>query len=254
MSIFLEKANSATADELKSQGAVSAAIKHAGTHDVIIEKMYETDGGTWRSMTIEFVTPEGETARYQGFFGVPKSTDQTDIDKAEAQTARVVGDIARFVKAAGLPDIKAAAQGAVTESDDKGRTITVFPKVAKKKLIITTTTVIDGQKKDGQVLPDKVFVKQEIDSYKTLNKDGKDLMGRDCRDSYDAEAQSKVEIAYGYESNAKHQARLAELTEKIAFAAQETKVTPVTAMPTGTPVTAEAAVAAAPVVDVSDDI
>ena len=251
MSIFLEKANSATAEELKSQGAISAAIKHSGTHNVVIEKMYETDGGTWKSMTIEFSTPEGETARYQGFFGSPKSTDQADIEKAESQTARVVADIARFVKAAGLPDIKAAAQGAVTESDDKGRTITVFPKVAKKKLIITTTTVIDGQKKDGQVLPDKVFVKQEIDTYKILNKDGKDLMGRDCRDSYDAEAKTKIEIAYGYESNAKHQAKLAELTEKLA---SQAPVTPVTAMPTGTPVTTEAAVAAAPVVDVSDDI
>ena len=234
-SIFLSEANSATAEELKNQGKVSAAIRTAGAHELVISKMYETTGDNWSSKTVEFANSIGETIKYQGFFGVPKSTSEEDVQKAEAQTKRTLADVARIIKAAGVPDIKAASGGAVTETDDKGRTLTVFPKVANKKLIGVTYTLLDGQKKDGNIIPDKVYVKQELDTFKFLDKSGKDQMGRDRKADFDAEAKTRIEIGYSYKDNPKHIAKLAELQHKLtnsisAYLAQVQE--PLAGMPT----------------------
>jgi hypothetical protein len=215
MSIFIEQSNELTAESAKALGNSSAAIKTAGTHDLIIKKAFETDGGTWKSFTVNFETPEGETINYMGFFGVAKDTSAEAISKAEAQTNRTMADVSRIAKAAGLPSVKEMAGGAVQEVDSKDRPITVFPKIANKKLIGTTFTSIDGQKVNGSIAPDKVFPKQVLDTFKFLATNGKDGMGRNCREAYDAEAVERIEIAYGYEKNPKHIAKLAMLQEKL---------------------------------------
>ena len=216
MSIFITTVNELSTDEAKSLGAQSSAIKEAGCHDLIIKKCYETTTDNWSSMTVEFETPLGETIHYSGFFGTPKDSSAEAVDKANQQTKRTMADISRIVKAAGIPSVKEAAGGAVAEVDDKGRKVTVFTKLANKKLVGTTYTLIDGQKKDGQIIADKVFVKQELDTLKFLTKDGKDGMGRDCRESFDADSKNRIEIAYGYDKNAKHIATLNKLLEKQA--------------------------------------
>ena len=238
MSIFITTVNDLSVDEAKSLGAQSSAIKEAGCHDLTIKKCYETTTDNWSSMTVEFETSLGETIHYSGFFGIPKDSSAEAVDRANQQTKRTMADISRIVKAAGIPSVKEAAGGAVAEVDDKGRKVTVFTKLANKKLIGTTYTLIDGQKKEGQVIADKVFVKQELDTLKFLTKDGKDGMGRYCKESFDADAKSRIEIAYGYDKNAKHIATLNKLLEKQAVsqvsAVSQTPATtqaPLTGMP-----------------------
>lgn len=232
MSLFIENVNNLTTDEAKSLGAQSSSIKEAGCHDLIIKKMYETTGDSWSSMTVEFETATTkETISYSGFFGTPKDASAEAVDKANQQTKRVMADISRIVKAAGIPSVKEAASGAVAEVDDKGRKVTVFTKVANKKLVGTTYTLIDGQKKDGQIITDKVFVKQELDTLKFLSKDGNDGMGRPCREAFDAEAKARIEIAYGYDKNPKHIATLNKLLEKQATSTAPQTTAPLTGMP-----------------------
>lgn len=218
MSIFLSKVAELSGEEAKNLGNQSAAIKDAGCHDLVIKKMFVTEGPTWESITVDFATASGETISYSGFVGVAKDTSPEAVEKAEAQTKRTMGDISRIIKAAGIPDIKTATAKTATEVDERGRAITVFTEPANKKLVGTTYTLIDGQKKDNQILPDKVFVKQELDTFKFLTKDGKNGLGRDSREAFEAEAKQRVEIAYGYEKNPKHIAKLNELNEKLVMA------------------------------------
>ena len=246
MSIFLSKAAELSGEEAKNLGNQSAAIKEAGCHDLVIKKMYVTEGGTWESITVDFATAQGETISYSGFVGVAKDTSAEAIEKAEAQTKRTMADISRIIKAAGIPDIKIATAKTATEVDEKGRTITVLTEPANKKLVGTTYTTIDGQKKDGQVLPDKVFVKQELDTFKFLTKDGKNGLGRDSREAFDAEAKQRIEIAYGYEMNPKHIAKLNELNEKLAMANHTQPAQQLPGMPSAQP--------AAAVIPTSQDI
>ena len=204
----------ATKETLDSLGKESTAIKTAGVHEVTIKAAYNTsgtkDGAEWNSITVEFENDAGETARLSEFFAVAKDGTQDAIDKANRTNTRIMNIMTRLAKSAGIPDIKAATSGFQESTDDKGRTITAYPKFKGKKVNIVTFTEISADIKD----PSKVYVSQTVDTAKFLDKDGKDGMGRDCIEAYTAEAKTKIEIEYRSQTNPAAISKLATLQEQ----------------------------------------
>lgn len=204
----------ATKETLDSLGKESTGIKTAGVHEVTIKAAYNTsgikDGAEWNSITVEFETAAGETARLSEFFAVAKTNSQEDIDKANRTNTRIMNIMTRLAKSVGIPDIKAATSGFQESTDDKGRTTTLYPKFKNKVVNIVTFTQISADAKD----PTKVYVKQEVDTSKFLDKDGKDGMGRPCIETYAAEAKAKIEIEYKSQTNPACISKLATLQEQ----------------------------------------
>ena len=223
----------ATKETLDSLGKESTGIKTAGVHEVTILAAYNTsgtkDGAEWNSITVEFETKDGETARLSEFFATAKSNSQDDIDKANRTNTRIMNIITRLAKSIGIPDIKAATAGYSESTDDKGRTITIYPKFKGKKVNIVTYTEISADQKD----PNKVYVKQIVDANKFLDKDGKDGMGRDCIEAYTTEAKAKIEIEYKSQTNPACISKLATLQEQLMGVAPQTQQ--LTGMPSATP-------------------
>jgi len=204
----------ATKETLDSLGKESTGIKTAGVHEVTITAAYNTtgqkDGAEWNSITVEFETKEGETARLAEFFAVPKDSSQAEVEKANRTNTRIMNIMTRLAKSIGIPDIKAATAGYQESTDDKGRTVTVYPKFKGKKVNIVTFTEISADQKD----PNKVYVKQVVDANKFLDKDGKDGMGRDCIEAYTTEAKARIEIEYKSQANPACISKLATLQEQ----------------------------------------
>lgn len=221
----------ATKETLDSLGKESSGIKTPGVHAVSIIAAYNTsgtkDGNEWNSVTVEFETENGETARLSEFFAVPKTNSQEDIDKANRTNTRIMNVMTRLAKAVGIPDIKVATSGYQESTDDKGRTVTTYPKFKNKKLNIVTYTEISADQKD----PSKVYVTQTVDANKFLDKDGKDGLGRDSVESFNTEAKARFEIAYKDQTNPACISKLATLQEQsMGHAPAATQ--PLTGMPT----------------------
>lgn len=214
MATLHELAAEATKETLESLGKESTGIKTAGVHEVTIKAAYNTsgvkDGAEWNSITVEFENDAGETARLSEFFAVAKDGTQDAIDKANRTNTRIMNIMTRLAKSAGIPDIKAATSGFQESTDDKQRTITLYPKFKGKKVNIVTFTEISADAKD----PSKVYVRQIVDTAKFLDKDGKDGMGRDCIEAYTAEAKTKIEIEYRSQTNPAAISKLATLQEQ----------------------------------------
>ena len=228
MATLHELAAEATKETLDSLGKESTGIKTAGVHEVTIKAAYNTsgtkDGAEWNSITVEFENEAGETARLSEFFAVAKTNSQDDIDKANRTNTRIMNIMTRLAKSAGIPDIKAATSGFQESTDDKQRTITLYPKFKGKKVNIVTFAEISADVKDSS----KVYVKQIVDTNKFLDKDGKDGMGRDCIETYTAEAKTKIEIEYRSQSNPAAISKLATLQEQLLGVAP---TQPLTGMP-----------------------
>ena len=228
-------AQEATKETLDSLGKESTGIKTPGVHEVTIKVAYNTsgvkDGAEWNSITVEFENEAGETARLSEFFAVAKSQSQDDIDKANRTNTRIMNIMTRLAKSIGIPDIKAATSGFQESTDDKGRTITTYPKFKGKKVNIVTFTEISADQKD----PSKVYVRQIVDANKFLDKDGKDGMGRDCIEAYTAEAKAKIEIEYRSQSNPAAISKLATLQEQALGVAPQATQQQLTGMPSATP-------------------
>ena len=235
MATLHELAAEATKETLDSLGKESTGIKTAGVHEVTIKAAYNTsgtkDGAEWNSITVEFENDAGETARLSEFFAVAKDGTQDAIDKANRTNTRIMNIMTRLAKSAGIPDIKAATSGFQESTDDKGRTITTYPKFKGKKVNIVTNTEISADQKD----PSKVYVRQIVDSNKFLDKDGKDGMGRDCIEAYTAEAKTKIEIEYRSQANPAAISKLATLQEQALGVAPQTAQQQLTGMPSATP-------------------
>lgn len=235
--MLAQLANEQTKEQLEGLGKESNSIRTAGCHLATITSMYSTDGGTWKSLTVEFETETGETARLSEFFGIPKSSSAEDVEKANKANTRIMSIITKLGKLVGIPDIKVGTAGAQSSTDDKGRTTEVYPKYAKKQLYITTSTVISADSKDSS----KVYVKQEVNPNKFLDKTGKDGMGRDVLESYTEEAKASIEIAYNDQGNMACLQKQQQLKEQAMGVAQPTTSAPATQTATATAQTATSA-------------
>jgi len=196
MSRLLNTINEMDNDAIASLGNTSDKCREAGAHLVTIARMYETAGNGWDRFNIDFTTAAGEALDITSFFGNPKDNSPEEIAKAAKADKRVAAIIARLVKSIGIKDVKQATANSQSGTDDKGNAITIFPKVEGKKLYIVSSTEIQPDK-DGT----KAYANQVVDTFKFLDKDGKDPMGRDRLEAFDAEAKENITIQYGKEQN-----------------------------------------------------
>ena len=211
MSKLLEQYNNMSQDDKERIGKVSARIKNPGCHLVSIVEAAEIDGNR---IKVDFKTDAGETADWTGFL------ETKDASGAMVPNQHTMSQFTFICKAAGLTLQQALGQTKeVTKSFKKGDvTAEVFTGLTKKKLYITTTTVLEGDDKN----PDRCYVKQEVNPFKffdtkkrtTLEIDSKAAEGT-TMEATDAEAKETIEIGYKWQGNAACEKKYAELQEKL---------------------------------------
>ena len=243
-SILLQTIEAKTADQIANMGNGSSKLYNPGTHLFTIGEVYELTATNYSAIVIAGTTKDGEDFQHMEFLGKAKDDTQVEIDKANGKNERSAAMLARFAKAAGFKDIGQAASGSTTETTDKGEK-TIFPKFSKKVVHITTTTEVQPDKAET-----KAYAVQVLNTMKFLDKSGKDGMGRDRLEAYDAEAKPVIEIKYGQDQNPACIQKFNELKEKQLGTAPVAQPVPQTqvatgGMPSATP---------APVAAADDDI
>ena len=243
MSLLLNTIEQMEQSAIETAGNLSDALRESGAHLATIKAVYETTAANYTSLTAEFETANGSVRLFE-FAGKVKPEDANDakaIEKANTKTKKVVSILARLAKAVGLKDVKLATQGSVSGVDAKGNPTTTFPKFAAKKLNVVTYKEISPDQKGL-----KAYANQTVDTFKFLDKDGKDGMGRERLEAFDTEAKSRIEIHWQETANPLCIQLLQVEQEKLLGSTPTPAVAPLTAMPTAT------AAVVAPIVDDSD--
>ena len=233
-SILLNTVNEITEKELETLGKTSNKCRTAGAHLVTVEKAFVKSTDTYEALTVIFKTEDGEELRVFEFLSTPKDDTPEAIQKAEASNKRTVAIVNRIAHASGMKDAKQCLASSSEEVDEKGAPITVFPKLANKKLTVISFTEIQTDKDDK-----KAYAVQEIDTFNFLDKAGKDGLGREIATKLGDAAKQKVEIAYGKDTIPVVKAKYAQVVEQLN---------------SGTPVTVNTATpAAAATTEVAND-
>lgn len=215
MSTLLEMYQNLSTEEQEKLGKASSRIKTAGCHLVEIVEAAEIDGNR---IKVEFKTAAGETADWTGWLTTK------DADGNEIPNTRTLNQLTYICNAVGLKLQNVLGQTKeVTMTFKKGKvTALVFTALSKKKLYITTTTVIEGDDKD----PKKVYVKQEVNPFKFFDVKKRNALEIASKapegltmESTDEEAKATIEISYKFQDNAACQAKYMALTEKANAAA-----------------------------------
>jgi len=210
-SILINKINETTDKALETLGQASNKCRTAGAHLVTVEKAFVKATDTYEALTIILKTAEGEELRVFEFLSTPKDDSAEAISKAEASNTRVIAIVNRIAHATGMKDAKQVIGSATEGTDEKGGAITLFPKLANKKLTVITFTEIQTDKDDK-----KAYAVQEVDTFNFLDKAGKDGMGREIADKLGEAAKLKIEAKYGKEGVSCVQAKLAQVLEQAA--------------------------------------
>ena len=208
MNFLLDGYNKLDKAQQENLGDVSDKLNKPGCVLATIESMYITNAEGWSKVDINFSTPNG-TVNISEFNSVPQDDTPEKIAKAEAANTRLQNSIARMLKAAGLKDMATAASGSTEGVDGKGRPTVIFPKVAGKKLYITTYTEIQSDK-DGV----KAYANQVIDTFKYLDKSGLNGMKINSIEAFDADAKERLEIYFKDTENPACIAKLSQITEQ----------------------------------------
>jgi hypothetical protein len=195
MSFITQEVNSMDQAALDSAGKLSDALRESGAHAATIKAVYETVATKYKALTIELETAGGSVRIFE-FAGMPKTDSAEDVEKANKKTKKVIDILARVAKAAGLKDLKAAVQSPQAGVDAKGNETTTFPKLAGKKITVVTFKEIQPDAKG-----EKAYANQAVDTFKILDKDGKDAMGRDRLEAFGKEAESRIEIHWQHTEN-----------------------------------------------------
>jgi len=204
---LLDLYNDMSEDAKSNLGKGGTKINTAGCHLVTIESMMVIDDSR---VKVDFKDASGKTIDYTGFL------TNKDPQKVEASVARVMNILAQMCTAAGTDVKKVLAKSANGTIEYKSGTVATeeYPSIKGKKLYITTTTNVEGDDKDAN----KVWVKQEIDSYKffdTKKRNGLEISSDAdegvTMEAADAEAKTTFNIHYKYTNNKACQVKLAQL-------------------------------------------
>jgi len=196
MSILINTVNEKTEEQLNNLGNVSTKLKESGAHLMTITSAKEISNNDYSYFVLEATTKSGETLTHMEFFGKPKDQSQEEIDKAQAKTDRTTAAIARIAKGIGYKNLKQAIAGAVQTTDEKGRQVTEFKAFENKQVTFCTTTEIQPDKEGT-----KAYANQVLDTFKILDKSGKDALGRDRLEAFDEECKNTIAIQWGKEQN-----------------------------------------------------
>ena len=220
MSKLTEMYAGLTAEDKDRLGKVSSRIRVGGCHLVEIVEACEIDESRIR---IDFKTDSGETAEWTGWL------EQDEKDAAGQKTGnkvpntRTMNTLTFICNAAGVK-LQAVLSRTVagTKEYRSGTVPTVsFPTLEKKKLYITTSTVIEGDKKDDS----KVYVKQAVDAFKFFDVKKRNaieitanVVEGTTMEATAHEAKDTIEVDYRFTDNDACQRKLSALTEQSAGA------------------------------------
>jgi len=212
MSSLLSMYQELSTEDKEKLGKQSSKIKTAGCHLVEITEAAEIDGNRIR---VDFKTASGETADWTGWL-TTKDSDGNTIPKTSTLSQLTFICNAVGLKIADvLGRTKDVAKPSKKNPDARGLEFTAL---AKKKLYITTTTVIEGDDKK----PETVYVKQEVNPFKFFDikkRNALEIASKAAEgvtmESADAEAKTEIKIGYKFTDNAACERKFKELTEKM---------------------------------------
>jgi len=212
MSSLLDMYQDLSTEDKEKLGKQSSKIRTPGCHLVEIVEAVEIDGNRIR---VDFKTAAGETADWTGWL-TTKDSDGNTIPKTST-----LSQLTYICNAVGLKiaDVlgrtKDVAKPSKKNPDARGLEFTAL---AKKKLYITTTTVIEGD--DNK--PETVYVKQEVNPFKffdTKKRNALEIASKApegvTMETADAEAKAALEIGYKFTDNAACERKFKELSEKM---------------------------------------
>lgn len=212
MSSLLEMYQDMSVEDKEKLGKVSSKIKTAGCHLVEIVEATEIDGSRIR---VDFKTAAGETADWTGWLTSKDSDGQT------IPNTRTLSQLTYICNAVGMKisDVlgrtKDVAKPSKKNPDARGLEFTAL---AKKKLYITTSTVIEGD--DSK--PDTVYVKQEVNPFRFFDVKKRNALEIASKapegltmDAADAEAKEALVIGYKFQENAACERKFKALSEKM---------------------------------------
>ena len=231
MSSLLNMYQDLSTEDKDKLGKQSSKIRTAGCHLVEIVEAVEIDGSRIR---VDFKTASGETADWTGWL-TTKDSDGNVIPKTST-----LSQLTYICNAVGLKisDVlgrtKDVAKPSKKNPDARGLE---FTSLAKKKLYITTTTVIEGDKDK----PETVYVKQEVNPFKFFDSKKRNALEIAAKaaegvtmDSADEEAKADLKIAFKFTDNVACERKYKELSEKM-FATGPASTTGVISTNTNTP-------------------
>lgn len=210
MSSLMNMYNDLSAEEQEKLGKTSSRIKTPGVHLVTIVEAAEIDGNR---IKVEFKTEAGETIDWTGF------TTTKDENGNSIPNTRTLNQLTYICNAVGLKIGNVLNQTKeVTMSFKKGDvTAVLFTALEKKKLYVTTTTVLEGDDKN----PKTCYVKQQVNPFKFFDikkRNGLEIASKapegTTLEATDAEAKSEIEIGYKWQGNEACERKFIELTEK----------------------------------------
>jgi len=211
MSILLDSINGTSDKALETLGKTSNKCRDAGAHLVTVEKAFVKATEKYEALTVIFKTDAGEELRVFEFLSTPQDDSAEAIAKAEAANTRVTAIVNRIAHATGMKDAKQVIGSAKEDKDEKGDPITIFPKIANKKLTVISYTEIQPDQDEK-----KAYAVQAVDTFNFLDKDGKDGMGRVIADKLGAAAKTKVVPQFRKEAVPAVVAKLAQVQEQIS--------------------------------------
>ena len=222
MGALMNMYNDMSQEDQEKLGKISSRIKAAGVHLVSIVEAAEIDGNR---IKVEFKTDAGETADWTGWL------TSKDENGNVIPNTRTLNQLTYICNAVGLKLQNVLNQTKETTMTFKKGDVTaiVFTALAKKKLYITTNTVIEGDDKN----PKSVYVKQEVNPFKffdTKKRNGMEIASNvpagTTLEATDAEAKTELSVGYKWQGNEACERKFLELTEKHRVAGATTGVIP----------------------------
>lgn len=210
MSTLANMYSGMSAEDKEKLGRASNKIRTAGTHLVSIVEAAEIDNNRIR---IDFKTDSGEIIDWTGWL------NSKDENGNEIPNIRTMNQLTFICNAAGvkLPAVLGKTINTTKEFKNGSVPAVEFPVLAGKKLYVTTSTIIEGDKDNDT----KVYVKQDIDPFKFFDTKKRNALEIQANipegltmDAADAEAKEKIEVAYKFLGNEACERKLLELTEK----------------------------------------
>jgi len=212
MSSLLEMYQNLSTEDKEKLGKASSRIKNAGCHLVEIVEAAEIDGNR---IKVEFKTASGETADWTGWL-TKKDSDGNIIPNTStlSQLTFICNAVNLKIQNV-LGQSKEVAKPSKKNPDATGL---IFTALTKKKLYITTSTVIEGDDNN----PKTVYVKQEVNPFKFFDVKKRNALEISSKapegltmDATDAEAKETIEIGYKWTDNAACEAKYKTLIEKM---------------------------------------
>lgn len=207
---------SLTQEDKDKLGKVGSGIRTSGCHLVAITEVVEVDENRVEAY---FKTKGGETAKWTGWLESDEKGPDGKATGNKIPNQRTMNTLTFICNATGMKlnqVLSKTVNGTREQKSGSVPTVT-FTALTGKELYITTSTLIEGDKKDAA----KVYVKQDVDGFKFFDSKKRNAIEIASNapegltmEAADLEAKDKIEVGYQFTGNDACQRKLAELQER----------------------------------------